>query len=35
MLETGRIIFGGTALEVQEDPRVRCAYLGESEEEVS
>ncbi|MFZ5651019.1 MAG: ABC transporter ATP-binding protein [Bacillota bacterium] len=34
VLETGRIIFGGAAAEVQQDSRVRCAYLGESEEEV-
>ncbi|MFZ5632205.1 MAG: ABC transporter ATP-binding protein [Bacillota bacterium] len=35
VLETGRIVFSGSAAEVQADPRVRSAYLGESEEKVS
>lgn len=33
VLETGRIVFSGDAREIQQDPRVRCAYLGESENE--
>lgn len=32
VLETGRIIFSGNASDIQQDPRVRCAYLGEVEE---
>ncbi|MCL6610072.1 MAG: ABC transporter ATP-binding protein [Peptococcaceae bacterium] len=32
VLETGRIVFSGDAAEVQSDPRVRSAYLGETEE---
>jgi len=32
VLETGRIIFSGKASDIQQDPRVRCAYLGEVEE---
>lgn len=35
VLETGRIVFSGSAGEVQNDPRVRSAYLGEAEEKVS
>ncbi|MCL6477803.1 MAG: ABC transporter ATP-binding protein [Peptococcaceae bacterium] len=35
VLETGRIVFSGKAAEVQADPRVRSAYLGEGEEKVS
>ncbi len=33
VLETGRIVFSGDAKEIQNDPRVRSAYLGETEEE--
>jgi len=33
VLETGRIVFSGDARKIQQDPRVRCAYLGESEDE--
>lgn len=32
VLETGRIIFSGNASDIQQDPRVRSAYLGEAEE---
>lgn len=32
VLETGRIIFSGNAADVQADPRVRSAYLGEGDE---
>jgi branched-chain amino acid transport system ATP-binding protein len=35
VLETGRIVFSGNAADVQADPRVRSAYLGESEENAS
>lgn len=34
VLETGRIVLSGTADQVQADPKVRSAYLGEAEERV-
>ncbi|NTW05748.1 MAG: ABC transporter ATP-binding protein [Peptococcaceae bacterium] len=30
VLETGSILFGGNSKDIQEDPRVRSAYMGES-----
>lgn len=35
VLETGRIVFNGNAEDVEKDPRVRSAYLGETDEKVS
>ena len=35
VLETGRVVLSGSAAEVQANPRVRSAYLGEEEEMVS
>lgn len=34
-LETGRIVISGNAADVQADPRVRSAYLGEVDEKIS
>ncbi|MFZ5644370.1 MAG: ABC transporter ATP-binding protein [Bacillota bacterium] len=31
VLETGRVVFNGNAADVQADPRIRAAYLGEEE----
>ncbi|RKO67181.1 ABC transporter ATP-binding protein [Desulfofundulus salinus] len=33
VLETGRIVLSGTSAEVQANPQIRSAYLGEVEEE--
>jgi branched-chain amino acid transport system ATP-binding protein len=32
VMENGRIVFADTAVKLQEDPRVRAVYLGESVE---
>jgi len=35
VLETGTIVLGGTAAELQADPRIRSAYLGDVVEETA